>query len=983
MARRGRFGRSDTGASNLSAMIRSLLAQQQAAEEQVLLKAFYDGTEYNGKVPTMADISAFYNKAIENGGYEPGSADYVAIKQKIGEANNFDIKRSYNALISDFNTSNGANYDQVIAFLNGRGKETTNVNDQQDFANAFESVTSAYITFMSNKLVNGALSIDEYRNKINSALGLLDPNSETYKDSVVTARTTEFKYEKNTMDKRLALRKISLSEYRNWAREFRNTVTSTGVPAEDLVNDIDLVIQELSSRMAAASAASAKKKSGVAETGILNLYAIAASSGVVPVDEVTLKKLASNGGEPFDIKDVIANPEVIATYMRLVDQGAIKIDPRLEAAGIQEGFQLRAYYDSELNTYLGGLQKSYAITGSANDMKAYSEAKSLYYRTGSRSGLDEVADAASQYTQDIQNAGTDDFAIKNAISEWNKYLSGRDSKYGVLPDLGSLVPPEYSVEQTMVLNYLTNSAAVAEGKLIPKPGQMTLEGAMNVTVMVDGKEISIQELYQNGSVQANEINYNALISGTAAQQISIKNGQPVKETVELPAINSAGAVGETQAQAKVGRLNQISFIEIEVLDPATGLPTKKVVPFVQSTVAANPIMIGTSTDTASLTRWGFKYIVNGEEIYVRSSDGATYSQNPFKSVLGSIGDSAGTMVPVGDSSLADGVTSTNAVPGVDVTSLYKIYGENNVQKLRQLGQDIVGTLLNPQQNPQVASMLQVIGANNQESVSAAAAAIIRRADEVELKQVQDYSFRLGEKGDAVDRFVLDSVNSRVAELQASLYGGEYQSSYNNQFSQFSIVQNNRDKYDFDQATGDWVLRPYWREQKAQQALQASKNLLLSGGIVGTIQNLASSPENLPDRISTRMTKPTTTSREITATGEIKQAIPGAAAQAATASYLTGQYGAQPSAAYPFFRNMATATTATAAPTAAAVAVAAPVSLPTAKVTTATVPKTKQQAQALIQSMPFDPSDPEARRALVQLESTLPSQTSPIKNIGAR
>ena len=70
MARRGRFGRSDTGASNLSQMIRSLVQQQQAQEEQALLNAFYNGTDYNGSVPTMADVSSFYNKIISDSGID-------------------------------------------------------------------------------------------------------------------------------------------------------------------------------------------------------------------------------------------------------------------------------------------------------------------------------------------------------------------------------------------------------------------------------------------------------------------------------------------------------------------------------------------------------------------------------------------------------------------------------------------------------------------------------------------------------------------------------------------------------------------------------------------------------------------------------------------------------------------------------------------------------------------------------------------------
>ena len=72
---------------------------------------------------------------------------------------------------------------------------------------------------------------------------------------------------------------------------------------------------------------------------------------------------------------------------------------------------------------------------------------------------------------------------------------------------------------------------------------------------------------------------------------------------------------------------------------------------------------------------------------------------------------------------------------------------------------------------------------------------------------------------------------------------------------------------------------------------------------------------------------------------------------------------------PFFKNL---TTASAQPYQTSYSPMA-VNLPTVRVTAATVPTTKQQAQSLIAATPFNASDPEARRALVQLSSTLPSE----------
>jgi hypothetical protein len=95
MARRGRFGRSETGSSNLSATIASLIRQQQEAEERVFMNAFYDGTEYNGKVPTMSDVISFYeNIATCLGLRRRKLLTGPQFEQKIGTANNFDIKKN-------------------------------------------------------------------------------------------------------------------------------------------------------------------------------------------------------------------------------------------------------------------------------------------------------------------------------------------------------------------------------------------------------------------------------------------------------------------------------------------------------------------------------------------------------------------------------------------------------------------------------------------------------------------------------------------------------------------------------------------------------------------------------------------------------------------------------------------------------------------------------------------------------------------------
>jgi uncharacterized cupin superfamily protein len=160
MARRGRFGRSETGASDLSATIRSLIAQQLAMEEQLFMNAFYNGLPYKGKVPTMADVVAFYEDVASNAGIVEGTDEWEAIQQKIAAAQEFQtqkddqaIRGEYEALKSEFEASNGANFNEMMEFLDGRAQDTSDENDAAVFNNAKGSFVNAYIGYQGEALI--------------------------------------------------------------------------------------------------------------------------------------------------------------------------------------------------------------------------------------------------------------------------------------------------------------------------------------------------------------------------------------------------------------------------------------------------------------------------------------------------------------------------------------------------------------------------------------------------------------------------------------------------------------------------------------------------------------------------------------------------------------------------------------------------------------------------------------------------------------
>jgi len=163
MARRGRFGRSETGSSNLSATIAALIRQQREAEERLILDAYYSQIPYNGSVPTIDDIMAFYNNAASLIGAVQGTNEYEEIFQKKNSVNNYDIKRTYNELIADFNQSKGENYKELIDFLENRATTSTNQEDLDSYVSGLDEATSAYIRFQGESLVRGEITAKEYQ----------------------------------------------------------------------------------------------------------------------------------------------------------------------------------------------------------------------------------------------------------------------------------------------------------------------------------------------------------------------------------------------------------------------------------------------------------------------------------------------------------------------------------------------------------------------------------------------------------------------------------------------------------------------------------------------------------------------------------------------------------------------------------------------------------------------------------------------------
>jgi hypothetical protein len=158
MARRGRFGRSETGASNLTSLIYNLYRQQQEEEERLLLQAYYSQIEYKGSVPSLDTVLSFYNNLVNLGATEQ------EVFQKRNDIINYDIKRSYNDLIKEFNQSKGENYGELIDFLSNRATTSTNQDDLDSYISGIDESTNAFIRFQGEALL--FLSQDQRNTKL-------------------------------------------------------------------------------------------------------------------------------------------------------------------------------------------------------------------------------------------------------------------------------------------------------------------------------------------------------------------------------------------------------------------------------------------------------------------------------------------------------------------------------------------------------------------------------------------------------------------------------------------------------------------------------------------------------------------------------------------------------------------------------------------------------------------------------------------------
>lgn len=416
MAARGRFGRSDTGTSNLSALIRQLVSQQQAQEEKALMDAFYGGMQYNGSVPNMADVKAFYAKWADLTGEEPGTSGWELVQQKVEQANNFDINRSYKILQSEFTATNGSNFQDVVAFLNGRAKESTDTNDSLVFDSALKGFASNYIRYRSKDLIDGIINLEQYRAISDSALSLVDPLDPMYKSMLIDSYSAEWQSEQDRQYKLVLGGKLSSSSYIKWMKSFRDSMLAAGVPKiGGLYADIVYRIGQASGIGGGGGGGASSTKLKAIGSDLTSLWN--GISFLVGSD----KKFVLGDSESLSsiLKDIKLNPDYIEAAADLLDNNPSSVPQALLSLGITDGQSLRDVFRTTVGK--GRDQADYlASVGVDSNYSKWVWADNV---AGGTNVLGVIKHIDDQWKKMSGQALGDDVKLRSLNEEYIKYLT--------------------------------------------------------------------------------------------------------------------------------------------------------------------------------------------------------------------------------------------------------------------------------------------------------------------------------------------------------------------------------------------------------------------------------------------------------------------------------------------------------------------------------------------------------------------------------
>jgi hypothetical protein len=431
MARRGRFGRAEAGSSNLSSLIQQLIREQKAAEERLLLESFYSGTALYGSVPTLSDVIDFYKDLADLGGFEENSMEYQALLQKIDAANNFDINREYNRLTDEFELTNGANYDQLVSFLRGRAQSSTNEEHLATYGQAVSDYTFSYLNLKGQvDLKGGAITAEQYRSLAAGLLETIGKDDPNYYNALLTAYTHEWNSENQKYYDRFQAGNISKGQYLAFIKEFQNTAIAAGVS-----KDSTLYTGTLS---AATTARSSGGVGGASPSRKRYDKSVDDISAMWNIMNSTLGfDTGFNVGAAFESRDAVLEkiartPEAAAMYAAFIEDNPAAISAELRAMGITTGQDFLELWDRDINNLRNNANAAYT-TGSL-PKNSWQKVGEVWTRTGSATYFEEIQYVGNRYLDDRTTSKSNEFLMDFYDREYEKYLTGKSSYYGQIPE---------------------------------------------------------------------------------------------------------------------------------------------------------------------------------------------------------------------------------------------------------------------------------------------------------------------------------------------------------------------------------------------------------------------------------------------------------------------------------------------------------------------------------------------------------------------
>lgn len=482
MARRGRFGRSETGASNLSATIASLVRQQKQEQEKMLLEAYYSEIPYaGGGIPSLADVIRFYTESASMAGISEGTEEYQALYQKINDITNYDIKREYGKLIDVFNSTNGSNYKQVIDYITGRGQTSTNQDDLAEYSKAVDDTTVAFLRYQGEELKRRNITPAEYQAITMNAIQVLEPGTQKYQDAVYDAFTYEWDVQYQIKYNRVRAGLMSEGQFASWANSLAKRMLDSGIKkGTALYTGVMAAIATVSGGSGGPSASSKRIGNNIAK--LADAYLIAAA--------------ATGTGDPADLLDLQQNPDKVGQYIEenpavfllyndflVANPGAVS---QLSAAGID--ISSAEEFQDWVGRKLDKVQADYAVEGNSDKYQEWTRVKNA---SGRGSVQDDFSYQSNKMTDMLNNAANP-FDRTYVVNQWRDYINGQNTKlFGKIPG-GD--PQSFAIELFKDSPYLAtlyqNEVDRVNGAKVPD-GTITLSGKYDPNTGKEGENANI------------------------------------------------------------------------------------------------------------------------------------------------------------------------------------------------------------------------------------------------------------------------------------------------------------------------------------------------------------------------------------------------------------------------------------------------------------------------------------------------------------